>query len=109
MIAYCGLFCSDCAAYKATRTNDVALAQATARQWSEQFHIDIKLEHVWCDGCLVEGKKCSHCAECEVRACARNRGVSTCGACGEYGTCATLNGFFAMVPAAKATLDKLRG
>ncbi|MBI5543894.1 MAG: DUF3795 domain-containing protein [Deltaproteobacteria bacterium] len=109
MIACCGLVCTDCPAYKATQANDVALAQATARQWSEQFHVEVKVEHVWCDGCVVEGKKCAHCGKCEIRACAIKRKVATCAACGEFDTCSTLSSLHAMMPAAKETLGSLRG
>lgn len=105
MIAYCGLICTACDAYLATRTNDEARARATAAAWSKQFGIEVAVTDVWCDGCLVGGRKCAHCGECEIRACASDRGVATCGLCDDY-PCATLSGFLAMVPEAKARLDR---
>jgi len=108
MIAYCGLVCTECPGYLATQANDPVAAQKVAAEWSKAYHIDVKVEHVWCDGCLVEGKKCAHCGECEVRACARKRGVENCARCDQY-PCATLEGFFKMAPMARASLDALRG
>jgi hypothetical protein len=103
----CGLVCSECPAYVATQTNDTAKAAATAKEWSQQFGIDVAVEHVWCDGCTAAGRKCAHCAECEIRSCATGRGLATCAPCADY-PCKQLEGFFGMVPMAKATLDRLR-
>jgi hypothetical protein len=106
MIARCGLVCTDCEAYKATRTMDQALAQKVAADWSKMFQIQVQVEHVWCDGCLVAGKKCAHCGECEIRACAEKRGVENCRRCADYG-CEKLTAFFRMAPGAKKVLDGL--
>jgi hypothetical protein len=107
MIACCGLVCTDCGAYLATRTMDQAKAAQVAAEWSKQFHVQVLPEHVWCDGCTVAGRKCAHCAECEIRACALERNLANCGLCDEY-ACEKLQGFFAMVPPAKAVLDRVR-
>ncbi len=104
----CGLTCSECPAYVATQTNDVAKAEATAREWSQQFGINVSVDHVWCDGCTAPGRKCAHCAECEMRTCATGRQLATCAPCPDSPTCAKLAGFFTMAPFAKATLDRLR-
>jgi hypothetical protein len=107
MIAYCGLVCTECPALLATQANDAAAAQKIAAEWSAAYHADVKVEHVWCDGCLVAGKKCAHCGECEIRACARERGVESCAKCADY-ACAALEGFFKMAPMARASLEALR-
>jgi hypothetical protein len=107
MIAYCGLECTSCEAFLATRDHDVGRARATAEAWSLQFGIQVAVEHVWCDGCLVGGQKCAHCGECEIRACARGRAVASCGACDDY-PCATVGQLLAMVPDARARLDAIR-
>lgn len=106
MIAFCGLECTVCPAYLATQTSDLALAERTAKEWSEQFHVDVKVENVWCDGCLVGGKKCAHCLECEIRACGQKRGVANCGLCDDY-PCATVSPLLGMVPDAKVRLDSI--
>jgi hypothetical protein len=104
MVAHCGLICTECGAWKATRTMDQAAAASVAAEWSAMFASQVKVADVWCDGCLVEGKKCAHCAECAIRACALQHQVRNCGHCDEY-ACDKVAGLFAMAPAAKAVLD----
>ena len=104
MIAYCGLTCTSCDAYLATRNDDEARARTTAVAWSQQFGLEVAVADVWCDGCLVGGKKCAHCGECAIRACARERAVESCGACDDY-PCPTVSELLAMVPEARARLD----
>ncbi len=105
MIAYCGLVCTDCPAYLATMANDEAKARETAELWSKQYGINVAVEDVWCDGCLVEGKKCAHCAQCEIRSCGIERGVKNCGWCPDF-SCAKTEGFFKMAPFARAVLEE---
>lgn len=107
MIAYCGLVCTDCPAYLATQAGDQEKAQATAELWSKQYDATIVVDDVWCDGCIVGGKKCSHCSECEIRACGQDRAVENCAHCEEY-PCDRLVGFFKMVPEAQTTLERIR-
>jgi hypothetical protein len=108
MISMCGLVCSECPAYLATQAGDEDRVREIAAQWSKEFGSDVRPEHVWCDGCLAEGRKCGHCAQCEIRACGTKRGVSTCAACADYG-CKILSAFHEMVPQARQVLDSLRG
>ncbi len=109
MIAYCGLVCSECPAYIATQADDRAALEQVAAQWREEYEAPtITVESVICDGCLgTTGRKCSHCSECNVRACAMGRAVVNCAHCDDYG-CETITGFFGFVPEAKATLDGIR-
>ncbi|MBI5480254.1 MAG: DUF3795 domain-containing protein [Deltaproteobacteria bacterium] len=107
MYGCCGLVCSECPAYLATQANDRAKAEETAQMWSRQFGIEVRVEHVWCDGCTAPGRKCAHCAECEIRSCATGRNLATCAPCADY-PCKQLEAFFQMVPMAKASLDRLR-
>ena len=108
MISYCGLICTDCPAYIATKTSDEDLARKTAQEWSQAYNTDVKVSDVWCDGCLVDGKKCAHCYECEIRACARERKVVNCAHCKDY-KCDTLLAFLQMVPGGpEKTLDEIR-
>ena len=107
MISHCGLVCTECPAYLATQAGDEAKAAEIAVQWSKEYNADIKAEHVWCDGCLVGGKKCAHCLKCEIRACAMKKGVENCASCPDYG-CDILAAFHEMVPPAKEMLESLR-
>jgi len=109
IVAYCGLVCSNCPAYIATQTDDRAALERVAAQWREEFNApDMTVESIICDGCLTdEGRKCSHCFECQIRACGMERGVVNCAYCDDYG-CDKLEGFFGFVPDARATLDAIR-
>jgi len=104
MIAYCGLICTECPAYIATKEGDEKKAEETASQWSKDYGINVTTEDVWCDGCLVEGKKCSHCAECEVRACGIKNNVKNCGRCGDF-PCDTIENFFKIAPDVRSVLE----
>ncbi|MEW5871528.1 MAG: DUF3795 domain-containing protein [Chloroflexota bacterium] len=108
MLAMCGLVCTDCPAYQATQADDAAWLERIAAEWREQYNAPaITAEAVRCNGCLVrEGKQCSHCAECQVRACAVARGVENCGACPDYG-CETISALLAYIPDAKIRLDAI--
>jgi hypothetical protein len=110
LISACGLVCSDCDAYLATQKGDAAAAQAIAAQWSEQFGTSIPPEAVWCDGCMTGGeRRCGHVAECNIRACVVERGLSNCAGCEDY-ACDKLEEFFQMAAesGARETLESLR-
>jgi hypothetical protein len=108
IVGACGITCSACPVYIATRTNDDALRAKTAREWSAMFHADIKAENINCDGCPSDGPRLfHHCTECEIRKCAREKKLANCAQCPEY-SCQKLDAFLAQVPEARETLDELR-
>lgn len=109
VIAYCGLVCSECSAYLATKAGDREAVEKVAAQWREEYHApNITAENVWCDGCLAEGgRHCGHCAECGIRACGVARKVENCGRCPDYAACEKIKGFLEMAPEAKAVLDEI--
>ncbi len=104
IIAYCGLICTECPAYLATKNNDDALRTKTAEEWSKMYGADIKPEHINCNGCTVDGIKIHHWNECQMRICGEGKAVKNCGHCDEY-ACDKLEEFFGFVPAAKEILD----
>jgi len=108
MIAVCGLDCAECDAYKATLANDEAWKQRIVDQWRNEYHVEVNIAGVTCDGCVsASGPWCAHCAECEFRACAQGRSLTTCAECPDY-ACEKLTAFFVQVPVARANLDALR-
>lgn len=108
IIGYCGINCSACPALIAYQNNDDELRKKTAAEWSEMFKSEMKPEDINCAGCPVEGPHVVYCdSMCEIRSCARARGIATCAECDEY-ACETLEKFIANVPDAKARLEKLR-
>jgi len=108
IISCCGLVCSNCGAYLATQQNDLQGLKRVAEEWSKEFHTSFKPEDCVCDGCMAgTGRICSYGPACEIRACGLKHQVANCAHCPEY-ACARLEGFFANVPAAKATLEEVR-
>ena len=65
IVAYCGLICTECPAYLATKADDREAVEKVAAQWREDYNApNITAEYVYCEGCLGEGgRKCGHCAE----------------------------------------------
>ena len=108
MIAYCGLACIDCPAFIATQANDQDALERVASEWREAYSaLSITVQFVRCDGCQgEEGNKCGHCSECEIRACALDRGLANCAFCDSY-ACDRLEGFFGFAAEARANLDAL--
>jgi hypothetical protein len=107
IIAFCGINCSNCEAYLATRNNDDAARRAVADDWSARYHFDCKPADINCTGCQPDGgAKVGHCSECGIRQCGLKKGVQNCAHCASY-PCAELERFFAMVPDCKARLDAI--
>ena len=107
MISCCGLDCSKCGAYIATKTDDDKKREEIAKQWSEMYNADIKPEDINCTGCRSDGQKFLHCYVCEIRKCCMEKGVENCAGCDMY-ICDKLEDFFKMAPEARKKLDELR-
>ncbi len=108
MIAFCGLVCSDCPGFVATQANDLATLDQLAEHARNEYGIaNASVETVKCDGCLsTSRRKCSYCAECDIRRCGVERGVENCAYCSDY-VCEKLARFFTQVPAARSVLDPI--
>jgi hypothetical protein len=107
MIAFCGLDCEKCDAYIATKNDDQALREKTAKLWSELNNAPILPEHINCDGCRANGRKTVFCESlCNIRQCALKKGVETCGDCPEIDTCPILKAVTANSPEALKKLKK---
>ena len=108
MIAYCGIVCTECPAFIATKNDDNAKRKETAESWSKMFGHAIKPEDINCEGCLTEtGRLIGYGAICEMRKCGREKGVENCAYCGDY-PCQKLEKFYEMLPMGKATLDEIK-
>ena len=74
LIGVCGLTCSDCGAYLATKNNDEVLRAKTAEEWSKRYSVDLKPADIYCVGCIIpSGRHIGHCGECNIRACGQER------------------------------------
>jgi len=108
MISMCGLVCSDCHAFLATRANDYEMRKKVAETWSKEYHADITPESINCHGCLAtDGVLFHHCTVCEIRQCGLEHKVENCSCCPDY-KCDKISQFFKMVPTAQELLDSLR-
>ena len=107
MIAFCGLDCEKCDAYIATKNDDQALREKTARLWAELNNAPILPEHINCDGCRANGRKTVFCESlCAIRQCALKKGVKTCGDCTEMDNCASLQAVISNNPEALKNLKE---
>jgi hypothetical protein len=101
-IVYCGLDCGKCPIYIATKNNDEELRKKTA----EQFGLGV--EKLYCSMCNDEEEELFFwCAECPIRACARDRGFTTCAECLDY-PCEKLAKQHEKYPEQKQSLDTIR-
>jgi hypothetical protein len=84
-IAYCGLDCSGCDVYRATKFDSDDLRQQYADKVFAQFKIEVEPATINCHGCRDKRPKTGFCATCEVRKCAIERGLENCAHCEDYG------------------------
>jgi hypothetical protein len=106
-IARCGLDCSTCGAYIATKANDDSKRAEVAGQWSAMYNAEIKPEEIDCNGCRSEEQKFSYCNICEIRKCCEEKELENCAGCDMY-ACDKLENFFKNAPDARTVLDNLR-
>ncbi|MDR0778792.1 MAG: DUF3795 domain-containing protein [Methanomassiliicoccaceae archaeon] len=106
IIAYCGINCAECNAYLATKNDDQKLRERTAAEWTKLYNFNFTPEMINCTSCTGSGVKCGYCSQCEVRKCAVEKKVRNCGACSEFKTCKTINGFLEMAPDLKKNLTE---
>ena len=109
MYGMCGMDCSGCPAYLATRDDDDAARAKVASLWSKMFHAEIKPADINCDGCLSGSERqFGHCKQCAVRLCGLDKKVKTCAECGSY-SCSKLDGLQSLLPkTARQNLEELR-
>ena len=85
ILAYCGLICNeDCPALLATQKNDERVLREIAKKWSSPDYV-LDAQDILCDGCTSEDKRLAEiCADCGVRACAKERELANCAVCSDY-------------------------
>ncbi len=108
MISRCGLICTECEAYLATKNDDDAKRAEVAQAWSKRYGADIKAQDINCSGCLSEGGVVfSHCTVCGIRKCASDRGVANCAHCDDY-ACEQLEEFLKFATECREQLEQIR-
>jgi len=113
LISYCGLVCTSCPIFVATRMSSPE-EQARARReiyrvCTEQYKMEITLDDITdCDGCRTEGGRLfSGCKACGIRPCAREKNLESCALCPSF-VCEKLETFLASEPSAKIRLEEIR-
>ena len=106
IIAPCGIICSSCPAFLATRNNDTIAREKIATQWSQDYETNIVSQDINCEGCLEE-VHFKYGEDCPIRKCCLDKGFTSCSECPDY-SCGKLENFFGFVQEAKLNLDKLR-
>jgi len=107
-IGACGLICSKCDSFIATRENNQEKLEQIAAEWRVRFQApSITAENIRCTGCMTENApKCGYCGfMCEIRKCAIAKNVSICGECADY-PCDKLNGFLEIIGGEQAKHQK---
>lgn len=109
MLGYCGVSCTKCPCYQGTHNADIGLLEQTARLWSKGGEA-LRAVDMICLGCAQDDPMYEYCRTCEIRRCARGKGVSLCAACPEYEGCEMLQSFLGGqdVPHRKMWSDLLR-
>ena len=108
VIACCGITCSDCPTYSATKMNDDAERKRVAELWTKEYGHAFKPEDINCDGCLTRGTRVfNYCNICEIRKCGQEKNVKNCAYCDGY-KCEKLSKLHAQAPKAKETLEEIR-
>jgi hypothetical protein len=108
MIAFCGLSCTDCAAFIATQKNNDNERKRVAELWSKLYRAGTESGDINCDGCLSEGRRLwVRCSDCPIRKCGLEKHIKNCAYCDDY-ACEKLDKFFDMTPVAKSNLEKIR-
>ena len=108
LIGFCGLVCSECPAFVATKNDDDKERERIAKEWSKEYKHDFVMQDINCDGCTeIEGRHINYCNICKVRACAIEKSIKNCAYCKDYG-CETLVNFFNMAPHVKILLEEIR-
>ena len=107
MIAYCGLTCTECPAYLATKEDSDEKRVIVAELWSKEFKSGISPEDINCDGCLSTGRLFSHCSVCKIRKCGQEKQLENCGYCDDY-PCHKVSFVIDSVPSARKILETIR-
>ncbi|RLI78820.1 hypothetical protein DRP04_09720 [Archaeoglobales archaeon] len=107
MIGYCGVICSKCPGYIATKNDSYEERKRVAELWSKMLNLDLSPEDINCDGCTSNGRLMDFCKTCEIRNCAIKKGVENCAYCPDY-VCEKLDKWLDKVPEARSTLEEIR-
>lgn len=94
MLAFCGIDCAECPAYRGTVSSDITLLEkAAGEHWAGPHSASD-----WaCLGCLPADQPflARDCAACRIRRCAVEKSVQNCAACSDFESCGLMCDFLA--------------
>lgn len=80
----CGIDCTECWVFIATRDNDLAFKQRLADDFYKEHGIKTDPRDINCEGCQGRDKLLGFCSVCQIRSCAAAKGFSTCAECADF-------------------------
>lgn len=87
--AVCGLFCSSCSIYIASKEDPERL-----KAIAENYNVNV--DRMKCEGCR-SNKRIGYCEACRIFRCASEKGIEFCGECDEY-PCDEIKKFQSILP-----------
>ena len=85
MFGCCGIDCSKCECFQATKNGDDLLKHEMAMKWSAIYQDWIHPGQIGCHGCMGDENHLSvFCAGCGIRRCCRSKNLTNCGACPQF-------------------------
>ena len=104
--AFCGLICTECPVYIATVTEDEAMKEKLAADYTTAA-CKFEKDDMNCNGChSTEGCCEKMCAQCPIRLCGMKKGIETCAECGGY-PCEELKQYVPEESGNRKTLDSM--
>ena len=86
LISACGIDCTACEVFQATKNNDEELRRTLAAKFSKLWGKPVRPSQIECHGC--KGRLDQHFeADCRLLVCATERGYAHCFQCPDYGVC----------------------
>ena len=81
MMSACGVWCSDCPAYRA-KEKGLEHQKRTVAAWRRIYGLKETIEHMSCGGCLGPDEELFHTSrKCRARLCCRLEGFNSCAEC----------------------------
>ncbi|WP_238456558.1 DUF3795 domain-containing protein [Desulfotruncus arcticus] len=109
MIACCGLVCSNCPTFLATKNDDDVAREKTAALYAKLYGFNLKPEEINCDGCLTTGgRQIGYCQTCGIKQCCGQKGLENCAYCTEQQQCEKIKSFHKFSPEAKSCFEALK-
>ncbi len=107
IVGFCGIICSECPVFIATRKNNDRERERIALMFSKQYEKRYGKEDIRCAGCTTGSSLVfNYCETCEIRKCGKERKLRNCAFCPDY-PCPRLSELFSKCGKARTVLDDI--